>query len=231
MRSFCFAGSTGLMDVPAPEWIRGEQSLFGQWGKFLLAMIKHGQVEIVRRNETLTMADDDFGLMIDGGLYALDSPGGDDARSFLIEFFARGDLFTSAITNTLHLRLTPHCKTVCLIVRQSAIEAFLCDFPSWVKIKPIMQARMAQAYSKAVSDAIGRDQDKILRILTMLARHPTAIDSKLGREVEAGKQQIRDLAGVQKRSATRAFSALVDSGCVSFYGYKRLFFREHLDGK
>lgn len=86
---------------------------------------------------------------------------------------------------------------------------------------------MAQAYSRALSDSVGRDQDRIRRVLTMLASHPTAIDSKLGREVEANKQQIRDLAGVQKRSATRAFRALEESGVVSFYGYKRLFYREN----
>lgn len=223
MTGFNFAGSTGLMDVPAPDWIKDEESIFSQWGQFLLAMIKHGQVETVRRNETLPMAANEFGLMIDGGLYALEATTDVEARSILIQFLARGDLFTSTINDTHHLRLTPHCKTVCLVVRQTALDAFINDFPAWVRAKPLMVSRMALAYSEAVRADSGRDQDKILRVLTMLASHPTAIDSKLGREVEAGKQQIRDLAGVQKRSATRAFHALVESGCVSFYGYKRLF--------
>lgn len=220
-----FAGSNGLLDVPAPPWIEDDDSLFKHWGSFLLAMIKHGSVETLRRADTLDMAPSEFGLLIDGGLYVTDQPEGKDARTLLVQFLRRGDLFSTAIGGNLHLLLHPHCRTTCLIIRESEIAAFRSEFPFWDRVQPMLTAGMAQGYSKAVSDTVGRDQDRIHRVLTILANHPTAIDSKLGLEIEANKQQIRDLAGVQKRSATRAFRALEESGAVSFYGYKRLFFR------
>lgn len=225
MPSAGFAGSNGLMDVPAPGWIVEDEFLFAHWGSFLLAMIKHGSVETIRRTDRFTMSASEFGLLIDGGLYATDSPGINDSRTLLIQFLQRGDLFATAIGGSLHLQLAPHCKTTCLVIREQVFESFRAEFPFWDRIFPLLCAGMAQAYSRAVSDSVGRDQDRIRRVLKMLASHPTAIDSKLGREVEANKQQIRDLAGVQKRSATRAFRALEESGTVSFYGYKRLFFR------
>jgi hypothetical protein len=223
--SISFVGSNGLMDVPAPSWIRTDAILFASWGQLLLAMIKHGAVETVRKGEQLSMKPSEFGLLIDGGLYATDSPPGNESRALLIDFLRRGDLFIPTISGNLKITLTPHCKTTCLIVREAALGAFKSEFEAWDMCEPILCAEMAQAYSQAVSASIGKDQDKIRRVLSIMASHPTAIDSKLGREIEAGKQLIRDLAGVQKRSATRAFRFLEDAGEVSFYGYKRLFYR------
>lgn len=223
--SISFVGSNGLMDVPAPPWIRTDAILFASWGQLLLAMIKHGAVETVRKGEQLSMKPAEFGLLIDGGLYATDSPPGNESRALLIDFLRRGDLFIPTISGNLKITLTPHCKTTCLVVREAALGAFKAEFETWDMCEPILCADMAQAYSQAVSASIGKDQDKIRRVLSIMASHPTAIDSKLGREIEAGKQLIRDLAGVQKRSATRAFRFLEDAGEVSFYGYKRLFYR------
>lgn len=226
MAGIGFAGSSGIMDVPAPSWIEGDESLFSQWGQFLIAMIKHGTVETFRRTEPIPMESNEFGLLIEGGIFATDEPKNEDGRRVLVQFLRRGDLFAATISNNFQIQLTPHCRTVCLIVREGAMEGFKADFPSWEALIPLLRVGMAQACSRAVSETVGRDQDRIRRVLAMLAKHPTATDTKLGREIEAGKQLIRDLAGVQKRSATRAFHALVEAGCVSFYGYKRLFYRE-----
>lgn len=220
-----FAGSNGLMDVPAPSWIMNDESLFAHWGSFMLAMIKHGTVETIRRTDRLELRPTEFGLLIDGGLYATDLQDGEASRTLLIQFLQRGDLFSTAISGSLHLQLLPHCKTTFLIVREHVFDAFKAEFPFWDRIFPMLCAGTAQAYARAVCESAGRDLDRIRRVLKILASHPTAVDSKLGREVETNKHQIRDLAGVQKRSATRAFKALEDSGEVSFYGYKRLFHR------
>lgn len=220
-----FAGSNGLLDVPAPLWIEEDEQLFGHWGSLLLAMIKQGSVESLRRGDTIEFASNEFGLMIDGGIYVTDQPESKEPRTLLIQFLRRGDIFSSAIGGNLNLQLQAHCRTTCLIIREPVLEAFQCEFPLWDRVFPKLTTGMFQAYSRAVCDTMGRDQDRIHRVLTMLANHPTALDSKLGREIEANKQQIRDLAGVQKRSATRAFRALEESSAVSFYGYKRLFFR------
>ncbi len=225
MASISFAGSNGLMDVPAPAWIKKDASLFAQWGQLLLAMIKHGAIDVLRKGEQLQLKPNEIGLLVDGGLYATDSPPGTDTRALLIDFLRRGDLFTPTISSNLHITLTPHCRTTCLIVHEDALSSLRRDFDAWDKCFPILCAELAQSFTKAVSESQGKDQDKIRRVLSILAGHPTAIDSKLGREIEAGKQLIRDLAGVQKRSATRAFRALEDAGEVSFYGYKRLFFK------
>lgn len=225
MASISFAGSNGLMDVPAPNWINDDATLFAQWGQLLLAMIKHGTIDVLRKGEQLRLKPNEIGLVVDGGLYATDCNPGGDSRALLIDFLRRGDLFTPAISSNLQITLTPHCRTTCLIVREDSLCLLRSNFEAWDKCFPILCAEIAKAFTRAVSESQGKDQNKIRRVLSILAGHPTAIDSNLGREIEAGKQLIRDLAGVQKRSATRAFRALEDAGEVSFYGYKRLFFK------
>jgi len=79
-----FAGSNGLMDVPAPSWIMNDESLFAHWGSFMLAMIKHGTVETIRRTDRLELRPTEFGLLIDGGLYATDLQDGEASRTLLI---------------------------------------------------------------------------------------------------------------------------------------------------
>jgi len=223
MSSLSFIGSKGLMDVTAPNWLIEDETLFGQWGKLLLALIKHGTLENVRKGKTIDLGPNDISLLIDGGLYVTDIPMSDDGRTLLIDIIKRGDLFTSSFASNLKPTLTAQCLSRCLIVRGSALEEFKADFDQWDRILSMVNVWMAQAYLQAVSQSVGRDQDRIRRVLSMMASHPTALDSRIGREIEAGKQLIRDLAGVQKRSATRAFRALEENGEVCFYGYKRLF--------
>ncbi|MFL1449379.1 hypothetical protein ACI77O_13360 [Pseudomonas tritici] len=227
-----FAGSNGLMDVPAPEWVVAEDSIFSRWGVFMLAMIKHGQVESIRREDTLKLEANEFGLMIEGGLFALVDSAANSAntprqeRPLLVSFLARGELFTPAIPGGKNIQFLPHSRATCLILRQNTLEAFKADFPTWVSTSGLLRTRSADAYTQALLESMGRDQDKIRRVLTIFAAHPTATDSIHGREFEAGKQLIRELAGVQKRSASRAFTTLEESGAVTFSGYKRIYYRE-----
>jgi hypothetical protein len=223
MSSLSFVGSKGLMDVTAPSWLIEDETLFGQWGQLLIALIKHGTLESVRKGKTMDLGPNDIALLIDGGLYVTDMPVGDDGRTLLIDIIKRGDLFTSSFAHNLKPTLTAQALSRCLIVRESALEMFKADFDQWDRILSMVNVWMAQAYLQAVSQSFGRDQDRIRRVLSMMANHPTALDSRIGREIEAGKQLIRDLAGVQKRSATRAFRTLEENGEVCFYGYKRLF--------
>jgi hypothetical protein len=221
-----FAGSSGTMDVPAPLWIESDEVLFRQWGQFLVAMIKHGAIEYFQRAEMVALKPGELGLMIDGGVFATEEPSTQQGRRLLVQFFRRGDLFSSGLPTNLKFHFSAHCRSSCLIIRIAALEAFRAEFACWDRLDALLTARQAQAYSQAVSETVGRDVDRLRRVLGMLAEHPTSIDTKLGKEIEAGKQLIRDLAGVQKRSATRAFQALAESGCVNFYGYKRIFYRE-----
>lgn len=225
MQTSAFAGSSGVLDVPAPAWIVKDETLFSQWGTFLMAVIKHGSMETIRMPESLVVRDSEFGLLIEGGLFAIDGPAQPDSRLLLIQFMKRGDLFSSATGHNAQLNLSPHCRTTYLVVRGSGIEAFRADFPALDLLLPRLRDGMADAYEQAINDTKGRDQDRIRRVLKIMAEHPTAVDSKLGRQIEAGKQRIRDLAGVQKRSATRAFRALEGGGVVTFHGYKRLYFK------
>lgn len=234
MAGITFAGSNGLLDVPAPAWVEAEEAIFSKWGVFMVAMIKHGTVESLRRDEELQLEADEFGLMIDGGIFALvesaPGPGNKDQalRSTLVSFLSRGDLFTAALSGAAIMQFRSNYKSTCLIVRQQALEAFRREFPTWASAQALLRTRTAEAYTQALLDTMGRDQEKIHRVLAIFAGHPTATKTEHGNEFEAGKQLIRDLAGVQKRSASRAFTALEDSGVVSFSGYKRICYREPL---
>lgn len=229
MQSGAFAGSGGLMDVPVPAYIQADESLFTTWGACLLALIKHGKVITLRRGESLDLKEWQIGLLIDGGIYAMSQAVHDESRKMLVHFFQRGELFVAGDENNLSLDLIAHCKTRCLVLSKSLFEDFSEEFTGTSRLLLTIDTWLTKQLLEAVQRSSARDIDKIRTTLVMLAGHPTATDTKLGREIEASKQMIRELAGVQKRSASRAFRSLEEQGQVSFYGYKRLFFTGDAD--
>lgn len=225
MSNMVFAGSRGVMDVPVPDWIKAEESLFKTWGVCMMTLMKHSQIETLNRGDYLDLNTYRGGLVIDGGLYALGQAGHDENRKMFVHFFQRGELFASQAAESLHVDLMAHCRTSFLAVPKDAFHDFLNEFPHSERIVSTLELRMTQHFAQALQRTNGKDIDRIHRVLEMLADHPTATDTKLGKEIEASKQQICLLAGVQKRSASRAFKALEEAGHVNFYGYKRLFYR------
>lgn len=222
MASREFAGSSGLLDIQPPSWVANDMVLFASWGQLLLSLVKHGSVRTLKHRDSVALEPLDLGLVVDGGLFATNASLDAERRTIFVGFFQRGDLFTTAFGNDLKISLAPHHRTTLLVVDSAHLDAFKADFPAWDRMLLLLGAGLSESYICAVQETRGKDVERIKRSINLMAEHPTATDSEIGRVVEAGKQLIRELSGVQKRSATRAFRALEDSGVISFWGYKRL---------
>jgi hypothetical protein len=225
MSGQAFIGSGGLMDVPVPRWIENDESLFGAWGLTLMAMLKHGRVETLKKGSVLTMGSGEVGLLIDGGLYCLDIESAGEDRALFVSFPGRGELFKAGASGLPSLTFQAHCKTTALVIPSDNINAFTAELAVSGRIMATLDLILAQQFAQAAQAASSQDIFRIERVLQMLAEHPSGTDTQLGREIVASKTLIRYLAGVHKRSASRSFKKLDADGCVTFYGYKRVFFR------
>lgn len=219
-----FAGSGGLTDVPVPAWVESDHLLFACWGRCLIQLIKHGKIKTLKRGEQLELNDFRVAMVVDGGVYAIGKAPHDPNRRILMHFYKRGELVLSGADNDPIELLEAHCRSTCLTLNQAQFDAFAGDFELAERLCSELRSEQASHLYQAIQSYAGRDIDRIKTTLQLLASHPTSITTKVGREIEASKGQIRDLAGVQKRSATRAFKMLEDQGVVAFSGYKRLFF-------
>ncbi|MNZ75359.1 Cyclic AMP receptor-like protein [compost metagenome] len=85
-------------------------------------------------------------------------------------------------------------------------------------------------HATAASTVQMKDQDKIWRVVVNLASHPDVAHRPGGVEVKATREEIRRLAGVERRSASRAFHLFQEKGLVVFSGYKRFFFAHGKEG-
>lgn len=220
-----FTGSTGLLDVPAPEWIAGDEALFSYWGMALMTMVCHGQIKTLRAGEAITLSSRQLGLMIDGGIYTLDEQTLEE-RSLFVHFLRRGDWFKAMEGPAIDLQFVAHARSTVLIVDDASFDAFMREFSMSERLVQALDLQISKQYAAAAQTVGWKDQARLIRTIQMLAQHPTAPHTKLGREIESSKQNIRRLAGVQKRSATRAFNAMEKAGVVTFYGYKRVFYKD-----
>lgn len=217
-----YANSTGLLDIPVPRWIAQDEVLFSFWGMTLLAVLKHGTIEMLRAGETLDTNGKALSLLIDGGLYAITNEG--ESREFMISFLRRGELLRPPSVEGLSVRFEAHTRSRVVTIPEASLQDFIREVAVAPRLLQTIELHLTQQYAAAVQTLKWRDKDRLQRVIQMLADHPTANDTRLGREIESSKQNIRRLAGVEKRSASRAFAVLVNSGLVAFYGYKRLFF-------
>lgn len=224
-----FAGSAGLLDIPAPDWLASDEGLFGYWGMCLMTLIRHGKIDTVKRGETLSIFPAQLCLLIEGGLYALDE-GTQENRCLFVSFLRRGDLFKPIDGLASPITYVAHTRSSVLILDDASLNAFTNEFALSSRLLHSLELFQAQRYAGAAQTVGWKDRARVLRAMQMLAEHPTATDTRLGREIESSKNNIRRLAGVQKRSATRTFSALAESGVVTWHGYKRLFFKGDTNG-
>lgn len=224
-----FAGSAGLLDVPAPEWIEADEGLFSYWGLCLMTLIRHGRIVTVKPGCNLDLAAGQLGLLIEGGLYALDEGTLDD-RALFVSFLRRGDIFKAMGGPASPLTFLAHTRSSVLVLDEASLQTFIAEFAIAERVLHALEVHLTCQYAGAAQTVGWKDLARVRRAIQMLADHPTATDTKLGREIESSKQNIRRLAGVQKRSASRAFNALAQAGEVTFYGYKRIFYRGEPDG-
>lgn len=212
------------LDLPTPGWLKELTDVSAEWAKLLIAASLHGRIETYARGKELETSPHDLLLVLKGCVLAIAPPQHVDGHHIFIAALKKGDIVTPSINSRVRIDLQARSTTTVLRVPQVAIPQYMSDVGVLEKFLIALELEMTRVYAEAATATLLRDQAKILRVIQILASHPEAVNTTVGMEVEVSKDEIRFLAGVHKRSATRAFQALVGAGIVSFNGYKRVYF-------
>jgi CRP-like cAMP-binding protein len=190
----------------------------------LIAASLHGRIETYARGKEIEASPHDLLLVLKGCVLAIAPPQHDDGHHIFISALRKGDIITPSINKRVRIGLHARSTTTALRVPQTAIPEYMSDVGVLEKFFLALELELTRVYAEAATATLLRSQAKILRVIEILASHPDSVRTTAGMEIETNKDEIRSLAGVHKRSATRAFQALVEAGIVSFNGYKRVYF-------
>lgn len=226
MRSEGFAGSSGIMDVPAPGWLVDDGDLFRNWGNYLVSFIKYSKLVAYEAGEEIKLEAFSLMLVVSGGLYCLIEDQTDEEKHLLVDILNRGCVTASHVHSSYRSTLSAAEKSACLVISEDRYPDFLACIPRPDCMISRLEAHLQGVHSAVAECNEGKDIDRIIRVLNMLASRPGAIETDLGRELRISKGELRHLAGVQKRSASRAFHALETSGQLRAEGYKLLYYKE-----
>jgi CRP-like cAMP-binding protein len=211
------------LDLPAPGWLKEAPEVSADWAKLLVAASLHGRIETYARGTEIETSPNDLLLVLKGCVLCIAPAQHDDGHHIFISALRKGDIITPSIFSRVRIGLHARSTITALRVSHTVIPEYMSNPGVLEKLFFAMELELTRVFAEAATATLLRDQAKILRVIEILASHPEAICTTAGMEIEASKDEIRSLAGVHRRSATRAFHALVESGVVSFNGYKRVY--------
>jgi len=224
--STTFIGSTGIMDVPAPGWLCASPTLFRHWGEYLVKMVSFSQLVLLEPGDNLELSRFDLTLVVSGGLYCSIHDHTGEAKHLLVSLMKRGCIAASTSLEKYGSTLTSSSKTTCLIIPNGALPELLETIPQPDLLISEMHAYWDERHKEALAMQDRKDIERIVRVLCILSSHPGSARTNKGVELMISKGEIRNLAGVQKRSASRAFTALETAKVLHSEGYKLLYFTE-----
>lgn len=215
-----------VLDVPAPEWIKHHPDLSPHWGELIICAKKYGRITQYEPGATITTTPGDLYLVINGCLIASTNPLSVPDAPIYISALKRGDIITPDICRKIPISLSARTNTTVLCIHSGSINDFAAEVSNSGQFLASLNIELAQKYAEAAQSLLLKDQDRILRVIANLATHPESKDTVDGIQIEIRREDVRKYAGVQIRSATRAFAGLSDSGVIKFNGYKRIYYNK-----
>lgn len=217
-----------ILDTPAPSWLAKKPELAEPWARCLRSASKHGRLEDHDRGAILSNKESDFFLIIRGCVVVTSDPLEREAPPLFVSALQRGDIITPTIFQLVPVTLTVRSASTLLRVPKASLASFASEIGLCETLFMAVNMELTKLYAAAAQSVRLKDQDRILRVIESLALHSDAVITAVGNEVEVSKEEIRTLAGVQKRSATRAFHNLQEDGVIAFNGYKRVYYKGNI---
>ncbi len=215
---------TLLAKMPAPSWILNVPGLEDSWHSCLSIAEKHGELLQIERGNTFTQIPNHLHLILKGCVIAVTEAVEESSSPLFVSALCRGDILAPSIIQSIPITFVARTSTLAISIPKAVIASEGKDSLLWDRLSLALDSNLTRQYAVAAQSSFQCDQDRILRVIEQLARHPDAQRTQIGIEVEASKEELRLWAGVHKRSASRAFRGLVESGVASFSGYKRVMF-------
>lgn len=213
-----------VLETPEPDWFKTSPQK-GTWASWLIHGNHYGALIEVPPKTPLSSDNGDFYIVLSGCIvaYAI-SPDG-QSKSVFVDALRRGDMIWPLQSKQVKFAYETRSTTHLLAVPRAKYEEFMKANSYSETVLMAAELNLMTKHLQAAQFIFIKDLDRIKRVVSVLVEHPDARPTARGVEVQASKEEIRTLAGVERRSASRAFKILEDEGVLSFHGYKSFYYQ------
>jgi len=222
--------TVSVLSTPEPSWFKSSSLTAGSWASWLMMAHQYGRVVDHPAGIEIDANHGDFYILLNGTMVVSTVPPDPNLKPLFIDTLRRGDIIVPSRQPDLKFTYVVRGSASLLKVSKDKFNAFMNDMKNSEVVLMAAELNLLTKHATAASTVQMKDQDKIWRVVVNLASHPDVAHRPGGVEVKATREEIRRLAGVERRSASRAFHLFQEKGLVVFSGYKRFFFAHGKEG-
>ncbi|SBW84194.1 catabolite gene activator protein [Pseudomonas veronii 1YdBTEX2] len=213
-----------VLETPEPDWFKTSPQK-GTWASWLIHGNHYGTLIDLPPKTQLDTDRGNFFIVLQGCVVAYGlSPDG-QSKGVFVDALRKGDMIWPLQPKQVRFGYETRSHTFLLSVSKSKYEEFMKANSYSETVLMAAELNLMTKHSQAAQFLFAKDLDRIKRVITMLVEHPDSRPTARGIEVQASKDEIRTLAGVERRSGSRAFKVLEEEGLMKFDGYKTFFFQ------
>lgn len=209
--------SISAFDTPEPDWFQN-CPVKSTWTSWLINSNHYGSLIEVPPKETIKGSD--FHIVVKGCVLAFAQSLDGHPKGVFVDTLGPGDLIWPLPKKDVLFSYETRSLTHLISVPRAAYLEFSNSIVYSEAVLMAAELNLMTKHARASQFLFAKDLDRVKRVITTLAGHPDAHHSARGIEVMACKEEIRTLAGVERRSGSRAFKILEEEGTVRFCGYK-----------
>lgn len=213
-----------LPDTPAPTWFATAPHA-GSWASWLLQATAYGKVIEMGIKQPLAADKGDFFILLSGCIIVFGVAQEGAGKSVFVDALRRGDVICPLRHDQVKFIYETRSPVSLLKVPKEKYQAFMNDLKYSETVLLAAELHLMAKHSSAAQFHFAKDLERIKRVINLLVQHPDSAHTQRGIEVQASKEEIRTLAGVERRSGSRAFKILEEEGLLNFNGYKAFFFK------
>lgn len=218
--------SISLLDTPEPKWFQTSPQK-SSWASWLIQANHYGQIIQLEPKQRVDANRGDFfivlkGCVVTSGIFP------DGHKPVFVDALRRGDLIWPLKQKHVLFEYETRTPTFLMKIARDKYRDFMSGNSYYETVLMAGELDLMTKHSHAAQFHFAKDLDRIKRVISLLVHHPDSQATQRGIEVQASKEEIRYLAGVERRSGSRAFKVLEDEGVLSFSGYKSFLFKAQL---
>lgn len=213
-----------VFETPEPAWFSTVPQK-GNWASWLITGSHYGKLVALEPKSILNIELGGFYIVLKGCVVATAlSPEG-QGKAVFIDVLRNGDMIWPLKKKQVRFGYEVRTKTFLLSVSKAKYEEFMRANSYSETVLMAAELNLMTKHSQAAQYLFASDLERVKRIIAMLASHPDASSTDRGIEVQATKQEIRTLAGVERRAGVQIFKTLQDEGVLRFSGYKTFYYK------
>lgn len=212
-----------VYETPEPAWFDSSPQK-GPWATWLINGHHFGSVINLEARTQLDTSRGDFYVVLKGCVVSFGVAPDTTSRRVFVDVLRHGDLIWPLRQKQVEFVFETRSRTYLLKVPRAKYADYIIANPHSDTVLMAAELDLMTKHSQAAHVQFSRDIDRIKRVIQMLVEHPDARPTGRGIEVHASKEEIRSLAGVERRSGSRAFKTLEDEGTITFNGYKTFYY-------